>query len=53
VLDLSGAEVSALLDDQESWPQPGSLSIDGLTYQTLSGTDTLYPTLKSPSDAVA
>ncbi len=33
-LDLSGASVLAMDDDERSWPQPGKLLIDGLTYKT-------------------
>ena len=33
-LDLSGASVLAMDDDEQSWPQPGKLLIDGLTYKT-------------------
>jgi hypothetical protein len=32
MLDLGGASVGFLLDDQSSWPAPGKLLIDGLTY---------------------
>jgi hypothetical protein len=35
-LDLSDAAVGVLLDDEESWPAPGRLLIDGLTYSGLS-----------------
>ncbi len=31
-LDLSGASVGTLVDDEQSWPAPGNLTIDGLTY---------------------
>ncbi|HEY6369818.1 MAG TPA: hypothetical protein VIX37_04510, partial [Candidatus Sulfotelmatobacter sp.] len=31
-LDLSGASVGSLVDDEPSWPAPGNLVIDGLTY---------------------
>ena len=33
-LDLTGASVIALGDDQRSWPQPGKLLIDGFTYKS-------------------
>ena len=31
-VDLSGAHVGGLLDEENSWPEPGNLLIDGLTY---------------------
>jgi hypothetical protein len=31
-LDLSGAHVGSLLDEEKSWPEPGDLLIDGLMY---------------------
>ncbi len=34
-LDLRDASVEALLDDQQSWPAPGKLNIDGFTYNGL------------------
>ena len=34
ILDLSGANVGAIVDDERSWPQPGKLSIDNLTYDS-------------------
>jgi hypothetical protein len=34
-LDLRDASVEALLDDQQSWPAPGRLNIDGFTYNGL------------------
>lgn len=34
-LDLSGASVGSLVDDERSWPAPGNLLIDGLTYSGL------------------
>ena len=33
-LDLSGASVGFLVDDERSWPAPGNLVIDGLTYSS-------------------
>jgi hypothetical protein len=33
-LDLNGASVAGLSDDQRSWPQPGKLLIDGFTYKS-------------------
>jgi len=51
ILDLSAANVGTLLDDERSWPQPGSLKIDGLTYKILGGSASSYPSLKSPVDA--
>ena len=35
-LDLGDASVGLLLDDEKSWPAPGRLFIDGLTYNGLS-----------------
>jgi hypothetical protein len=40
-LDLSGARVTFLVDDENSWPAPGNLNIDGFTY---SGIVPLAPT---------
>lgn len=34
-LDLGDASVEALLDDEQSWPAPGRLIIDGFTYNGL------------------
>ena len=34
ILDLSGANVGAMVDDERSWPQPGKLAIDNLTYNS-------------------
>ena len=34
-LDLRDASVEALLDDEQSWPAPGRLIIDGFTYNAL------------------
>jgi hypothetical protein len=34
-LDLRDASVEALLDDEQSWPAPGNLVIDGFTYNGL------------------
>ena len=31
-VDLGGAHVGGLLDEEKSWPEPGNLLIDGLTY---------------------
>ena len=31
-VDLSSAHVGLLLDEEKSWPEPGNLLIDGLTY---------------------
>jgi hypothetical protein len=33
-LDLNGASVTGLGDDERSWPQPGKLLIDGFTYKS-------------------
>jgi len=35
ILDLGGAAVGAFLIDKGSWPEPGKLLIDGLTYSTI------------------
>jgi hypothetical protein len=32
IVDLSGAHVGMLVDDEKSWPEPGKLLIDGLNY---------------------
>jgi hypothetical protein len=40
-LDLGGASVSAMVDDQRSWPQPGKLLIDGLIYQGIVPSDVM------------
>src|SRR5260370_23981353 len=34
ILDLSGAHVGGLFDEEKSWPEPGNLLIDGLTYDS-------------------
>ena len=34
-LDLGGAKILALLDEEKSWPEHGGLRIDGLTYTFL------------------
>ncbi|HTV06210.1 MAG TPA: hypothetical protein VME86_12650 [Acidobacteriaceae bacterium] len=36
ILDLTGASVKSLHDDQESWPSPGHLTLDGLSYEELT-----------------
>jgi hypothetical protein len=41
-LNLSGAQLSFLLDEEKSWPKPGKLNITGLRYQGFG--------LDSPSD---
>ena len=33
-VDLSSAHVGVLLDEEKSWPEPGKLLIDGLTYDS-------------------
>jgi hypothetical protein len=45
VLDLRGAVVGALLDQERSWPSAGKLLIDGLTYKEFGP--------ESPSDAAS
>jgi len=35
VLNLAGAKVSGLVDEEKSWPEPGRLLIDGFTYDGL------------------
>jgi hypothetical protein len=52
ILDLTGAHFALLLDQETSWPAPGKLLIDGLTYDALSGGSSFNPTWKSPVDAV-
>ena len=34
-LNLSGASIRAFMDDEKSWPEEGSLTADGLTYQSI------------------
>ncbi|MGH7840910.1 MAG: hypothetical protein ACREQT_05245 [Candidatus Binataceae bacterium] len=36
-LDLSDAHVGALWDDEQSWPAPGELALDGFVYGEFSG----------------
>jgi hypothetical protein len=36
-LVLTNASVSAILDDESSWPKPGSLFLDGFVYRHISG----------------
>ena len=43
-LDLRGASVNGLVDDESSWPLPGRLAIDGFSYGDFYG---------GPSDGVA
>jgi hypothetical protein len=38
-LDLTGASVGILMDDEHSWPLPGKLALDGLTYQGIDPAD--------------
>jgi hypothetical protein len=38
VLNLDGASVGVLFDDPHSWPAPGKLILDGLSYQRLPDT---------------
>lgn len=38
ILNLSGASARGLADDEQSWPAPGRLSLDGFDYHTI-GTD--------------
>jgi hypothetical protein len=35
-LCLNGATIKSLRDERESWPSPGSLRLDGLTYEELT-----------------
>jgi len=35
-LNLTGASAEALIDDEQSWPAPGNLLIDGFTYTRFS-----------------
>ena len=51
LMDLSGASIGVLLDDEKSWPAPGKLLIDGLTYQSLAGSSSYSPEWHSPVDA--
>jgi hypothetical protein len=34
-LDLLGASVASIVDDKDSWPEEGNLTIDGFTYNAL------------------
>lgn len=45
VLDLSGAQIAFLIDEQKSWPKPGKLFIDGFRYEGIS--------VDSPSDVAS
>jgi hypothetical protein len=36
-LDLSNAHAGSVWDDEESWPAPGNLYIDGFTYESFAG----------------
>ena len=51
IVDLSGANVSGLLDDEKSWPEPGKLTIDGFTYAGFLGSSSYNPEWHSPADA--
>ncbi len=51
LLDLSGANVNALFDEERSWPAPGKLLIDGFTYGLLGGISSYFPNWTSPVDA--
>jgi hypothetical protein len=51
ILDLSGASVSGLLDEEKSWPEPGKLLIDGFSYAGLPGNSSYNPAWSSPVDA--
>jgi hypothetical protein len=42
-LDLSAATISLFVDQERSWPPPGNLLIDGLTYSLLAFVDTPVP----------
>jgi hypothetical protein len=50
VLDLAGANVGYLFDEEKSWPSPGHLFVNGFTY-SFAGRDELTPGWKSPVDA--
>ena len=39
-INLSGASVGRLLDDEDCWPEPGQIDIDGFKYDRLAGNDT-------------
>jgi hypothetical protein len=51
LLDLSNANISAVFDDEKSWPPPGKLLIDGFTYHSLGGTSSYFTRWTSPTDA--
>ncbi|MBV8138941.1 MAG: hypothetical protein JO121_25440 [Deltaproteobacteria bacterium] len=46
-LELTGARMTVLIDEPRSWPVPGQLFIDGLTYQQFG----IEAPLDSPRDA--
>ena len=50
-LELSGANVGWLFDEEHSWPEPGKLLIDGFSYGAIGGTLAILPGRKSPIDA--
>lgn len=51
IVDISGANIGILLDDEKSWPAAGKLLIDGLTYESLAGSSSFDPSWTSPVDA--
>jgi len=51
LLDLSGASVGGLHDEERSWPQPGKLMIDNFTYAFGSGLLFGQVPVESPRDA--
>lgn len=51
IVDLSGARFGSLLDEEKSWPAPGKLLIDGLTYEGFGGSSSYNPAWISPVDA--
>jgi hypothetical protein len=53
MVDISGAHLGVLLDDEKSWPAPGRLQVDALTYDTLGGFSAFDPQWSSPADASA
>jgi hypothetical protein len=53
VLELNGAHVGGLLDNEQSWPSPGKLLLDGFTYNGFgTGTGGLFGK-DTPRDAAS
>src|SRR5215472_2093085 len=50
-LDLAGANIGYLFDEEKSWPSQGHLFVNGFTYIGFAGSDQLASEWKSPMDA--